>query len=276
MRCDTPYYVLPNRAATEKIPVPCGKCPPCKQRRVDTWVFRLMQEDKCSISAHFVTLTYDTRAVPITRNGFMTLDKTDVQKFFKRLRKKIPEDIKIRYYLAGEYGTQNHRPHYHAIIFNCADIELYNEAWQKGDVHVGKVSGDSIAYTCKYINKEPAQKRHNRDDRKPEFSLMSKGIGANYLTDEIIEYHKQNIGIMYVTKLSGHKVPMPRYYRNKIFTKQELQQQIGIIQHNVEKQELDDRKRHRLSGDKRTFEQKQDALRFERYKRFYHTLNKRQ
>jgi len=176
MKCDSPFYVLP-KAALEKVPVPCGRCPPCKRRRVDSWVFRLLQEELTHETAHFVTLTYDTRSVPISPNGFMTLDRGEFPRFMKRLRKLTTN--KLKYYMCGEYGTQRSRPHYHAIIFGVPKDSLYFDAWSLGgnslgNVVVGTVTGDSIAYTMKYIDKSTWKQKHGRDDRVPEFSLMSK------------------------------------------------------------------------------------------------------
>ena len=51
------------------------------KRRTSGWSFRLVKEGERSNSALFVTLTYDTAFVPITKNGYMTLDKKDLQKF---------------------------------------------------------------------------------------------------------------------------------------------------------------------------------------------------
>jgi len=55
--------------------VPCSKCLNCKRRRASTWSVRLVKEGERSISAHFLTLTYDTEHVPITSKGYMTLKK---------------------------------------------------------------------------------------------------------------------------------------------------------------------------------------------------------
>jgi len=232
MKCDTPFYILP-KGRLEKVPVACGKCPPCKISRVNSWVFRLQQEGNRSQSSHFVTLTYDTDHIPITGNGFMTLSKRDIQLFFKRLRKLTP-NVKLKYYIAGEYGTQRGRPHYHAIVFNCPDTSLFNEAWQLGGVYIGTVSGDSIAYTMKYIDKSNFKKKHERDDRQPEFSLMSKGMGANYLTDEVVRYHKSDIRRLYLTKLGNIRIALPRYYRQKIYSEDEQREQTKYIQSHFE------------------------------------------
>lgn len=159
---------------------PCGRCPECKATRVSGWSKRLMEEEKRSIAAHFVTLTYDTRSVPITTNGFMTLSKADLQKFFKRLRKLVPEDVKVKYYAVGEYGGRTSRPHYHLILFNVSDVALIQRAWSLdnrviGQCHFGQVTGASVGYTLKYMMKEPRIPLHRNDDRLKEFSLMSKG-----------------------------------------------------------------------------------------------------
>lgn len=239
MPCDSPFWVLP-KARTEKVPVPCGRCPSCKFRRVNEWVFRLLQQDKISSAAHFVTLTYDTRSVPITSHGFMTLQKSDTQNFFKRLRKLLPKHEQIKYYICGEYGTQNLRPHYHAIIFGCSDPQLFVDAWRLdgvpiGQVHIGTVSSDSIAYTMKYIDKPGRIPMHSRDDRLKEFALMSKGLGLNYVDSTTIAYHNASDDRLFLTKQDGRRVAMPRIYRQRIYSDQKIKDQLPVIQAAIEK-----------------------------------------
>lgn len=269
MLCDSPFYVLP-KAALEKVPVPCGRCPPCKLRRVNSWVFRLLQEEKISSSSHFVTLTYDTRYVPISPNGFMTLEKGEFPRFMKRLRKLTSNTLK--YYAVGEYGTINRRPHYHAIVFNCPDPKHFETAWSLGDIHVGNVSGDSIAYTMKYIDKMSTKKEHGRDDRVPEFPLMSKGLGENYLSDQMVKYHKADLSRLYATKLGGHKIALPRYYRQKIYNDDEQTQQMFLAQRAAdEKQKIEVDEFNQLYSDspKIAFEDWLANKKHQRYKSFY-------
>lgn len=216
--CLNPFYVKSNN---DEIPVPCGKCPNCAKRRASAWSFRLMQEAKSSINAHFITLTYDTAKVPITRNGYMEIKKRDLQLFFKRLRKASPRSISIKYYAVGEYGGRTKRPHYHLILYN-AKLELIQPAWNLGNVHYGKLEEASVGYTLKYISKPRQIPMHRNDDRQPEFSLMSKGLGANYLTPQMVKYHKADINErMYCTLADGKKVSMPRYYKDKIYNEHE-------------------------------------------------------
>lgn len=248
MPCDSPV-IIENVKEFTKIPVPCGKCPPCRKRRVDSWVFRMMQEDRMAEASHFVTLTYSTMSVPLSENRYMTLHKPDFQNFMKRLRKQTGYK-NIKYYAVGEYGEKNKRPHYHAIIFNCKTAVSYARAWSLkknnfmdrfkpvnkngrlydpfpylnsddnvalGTVDVGQVSGDSIAYTVKYMDKQRRRQKHSREDFAKEFSLMSKGLGECYLTDQMVKYHKAHPDQLYVLKRGGHKIAMPKYYREKIW-----------------------------------------------------------
>ena len=101
--------------------VPCGKCPKCLKRKQNAWAFRLQCQTRVSISSAFITLTYEDEKLPLSYNGLPNLDKTHVQKFLKRLRKASPKssnELSIKYYACGEYGTRTHRPHYHMIAFN--------------------------------------------------------------------------------------------------------------------------------------------------------------
>lgn len=203
--------------------VPCtNKCPDCKARRAAWWSFRLMVEEKVCSSAYFITLTYDTEFVPITRNGFKTVTKRDPQLFFKKLRKYNP--VGIKYYLAAEYGSNTYRPHYHVILFNCSEKSIV-QAWSQGNVWYGTVSGASVGYTLKYISKSSRIPLHINDDRVPEFGLMSKGLGKSYLTDAMLKWHTDDLyNRMYCNLTDGRKIAMPRYFRKKIYTEAELEE----------------------------------------------------
>lgn len=148
----------------------------------------------------------------------MSLSKRDVQLFFKRLRKAHPSgQNSIKYYAAGEYGGKTARPHYHLIMFNAL-VELIQDAWPKGQVHYGTLTHASVGYTLKYIHKKAFHKKHANDDRQPEFALMSKGLGSNYLTPAAIKWHKNHMeDRMYLPLEDGKKAAMPRYYKLKIY-----------------------------------------------------------
>jgi hypothetical protein len=58
-----------------------------------------------------VTLTYDDRFLP--EGGQLVY--SDFQRFIRRVRKKL--NMRVRFYMAGEYGEKYSRPHFHAILF---------------------------------------------------------------------------------------------------------------------------------------------------------------
>lgn len=219
--CYTPYLTKEHGF------VPCGKCESCYKRTISAWSFRLMQQDRVSHTSQFITLTYDTQHVPITKNKFMSLDKRHCQLFFKRLRKANEyHGRKISYYLAGEYGETTFRPHYHVILFNV-ELDTILPAWGMGDCHYGTVSEASVGYSLKYISKPSRVPLHKNDDRVPEFSLKSKGLGLNYITPAIYRWHHADPEErMYCNLKDGKKIAMPRYYKQKLYD-EELRKQIG-------------------------------------------------
>lgn len=216
MRCLTPTYVWPNGKV---IAVPCGKCLACLSNKRQDWSTRLMQEYKVCQSAFFVTLTYSDKFVP--RCGVV---KRHLQLYLKRLRKVAP---RLRYYAVGEYGSKTLRPHYHAILFNSTEAEI-RKAWSLldkrknvrvpvGIVHVGKVTEASVSYVLKYV----VQPDIRLDGCNDPFAIMSRGygLGLNYLTDEMVKWHREN-DYVFMCKY-GQKMRLPRFYKDKIWPNSE-------------------------------------------------------
>jgi hypothetical protein len=156
----------------------------------------------------------------------------------KRLRKL--SNAKIKYYAVGEYGGETMRPHYHLIMFN-ANAEMVQRAWALdnktiGHIHIGSVTEASIGYTLKYMTKQGKIPVHKNDDRQKEFSLMSKGLGSNYLTENMINWHKSDLNKrMYVPMKDNKKIAMPRYYKDKIYNEAEKTKVANAIKEMAEK-----------------------------------------
>lgn len=212
--------------------LPCGRCPNCLKRRIDGWVFRLSYHMRSVKSSFFVTLTYDNASCPVSDNGFMTLRSRDVQLYFKRLRRSlgdsssVPDNLRLKYYVSGEYGTKTFRPHYHAIVFN-ADPDSIVKCWHHGHVDVRPVNTSRIAYVLKYITKYRMSKRqslHARDDRVRPFSFMSKGLGRSWLDnpDNLLK-HKGNTDQPFLRLPGGQRIAIPRYYKSRLYTAEELE-----------------------------------------------------
>lgn len=237
MNCTNPHLIWPHRSvewcdANEEYPVsvPCGKCIPCLVNKRADWIFRLEQEYRASKIALFVTLTYDQKHLP--SNG--SLVKKHVQLYLKKLRKQDKKEngiTKIRYFGVGEYGTQFGRPHYHILLFNVEE-HLARQCWRDrrgnpiGNVHVGQVTFASIGYATKYIVQTDKDNPRWEVVERP-FCLMSRayGIGGKYLTDEMVQWHRNN-DKNYVIR-DGQKARLPRFYRCKIWYKLEDRERIS-------------------------------------------------
>ena len=154
--------------AHEPINVPCGRCKGCRLEYSRQWAVRMMHEAQTSSDSCFITLTYDDENLPEDRS----LDKSEWQRFMKRLRKSVAKQI--RFYHCGEYGEEHGRPHYHAIIFNhdfedkkrwCTNqngdplfvSEELSSLWPFGFSSLGAVTFQSAAYVARYVMKKVAQ-----------------------------------------------------------------------------------------------------------------------
>lgn len=93
-------------------------------------------------------------------------------------------------------------------------MENHNE--EIGEIYFGEVNQTTIGYVLKYLEKGRAAR--NRPGRNPEFSVMSKGIGENYLSENIKQYHLTNPSEKcFLSSPTGGKIAMPRYYKEKLF-----------------------------------------------------------
>lgn len=228
-------------------PLPCGRCPECKMQMIHGWAFRLMQEEKKSDSSLFITLTYATKNVSLSRRGgVQSLRKRDLQLFFKRLRRahtKSSESRAIKYLACGEYGGRTKRPHYHIILFN-SQIEKIEPAWGLGSIHYGDVTPASCYYTLKYVMKSYGKNYYRKLGIEKEFRVMSKQLGMSYVNNQKIQkWHKADVANrLYLNLTDGKKIAMPRYYKDKLFNEQEreIAAFAGLIRCRV-KQDLDTR-----------------------------------
>ena len=267
----TPIWSIYEQKFIERVILPCGKCAACINRRIQEWTFRLDNERINSAVTYFVTLTYNNYHVPINRYGKMELQKEHVQQFLKKLRYDHDNDPeygifedhyfkcnlrneKIKYYAVGEYGTERKRPHYHLVMYNTGKKSI-EDNWEYGEVDIQiPKSSQAIGYVIKYLHK----RIYNITPKnvKPEFSLMSKGIGLGYV-EKMKTWHKKNLDILYTSNESTTKVPMSRFYREKLFTEKERSDQIPIIKNNIETNERDQIKKYGEAGARHKQDQKE-------------------
>ena len=218
--------------------LPCGQCVGCRLERSRQWAIRCMHEAQLHQNNCFITLTYDNTHLP--SNG--SLHYKDFQLFIKRLRKSLG-NVRIRYYMAGEYGENFGRPHFHACIFghDFHDKKLWKRTpsgsllyrseklevlWPFGYSSVGDVNFESAAYVARYIMKKAVKSKYSPEEWKwagkytdldtgeiaqvqPEFNKMSlkPGIGKDFYKKYTSDIYPQDYII-----LRGKKVKPPKYY----------------------------------------------------------------
>ena len=216
--------------------LPCGQCIGCRLERSRQWAMRCMHEAQLHEKNCYITLTYDNTHLP--SDG--SLHYKDFQLFIKRLRKKFG-NTRIRYYMAGEYGENFGRPHFHACIFghDFHDKELWKRSssgfmlyrssdlellWPFGYSSIGDVNFESAAYVARYIMKKVTghnSKAHYTETdpetgeitkRKPEFNKMSLKPGIGY--DWYKKYKSDVYPHDYVI-IKGKKVKPPKFYDKK-------------------------------------------------------------
>lgn len=236
MGCISPIALRLSKAVQF---VPCGKCNFCLASKRADWTFRLAQELKVCQSAHFLTLTYDDVHLPWTDEG-PSLCKRDMQLFMHSLRKanRKVSPVGLRYYTVGEYGTNTLRPHYHSIMFNLSGCicQRLDSIWKRGFVSVGNVTEASIHYVTKYVINRVGE----FEGRQKPFALISNrsgGLGMNYVESNR-KWHKGDVLKNYAM-YNGFKVPLPRVFRDKIFSVREKERlaKESISQLTVEMQE---------------------------------------
>jgi hypothetical protein len=219
--------------------VPCGKCYQCRKKRVAGWSYRMMREERASALSFFITLTYDPDHLMFTNRGLPTLHPPHLQNFWKKLRKRFPPKS-IKYYACGEYGSKRKRPHYHAILYvydnSVTTYQVFNwieQDWQHGSTFVGTVTGESVAYVLKYISKPTQIPCFPLDDRVKEFQRTSKGLGADYINEKMVRWHMADVfNRYYIPDKSGFRVPLPRYYKDKIYPQQIRQSVSNYMRQN--------------------------------------------
>lgn len=248
MPCYRPYlgfqapsgkvYFKPDRNFEWKqIPIPCGKCLGCRLEYSRQWALRCVKEAKYHERNCFITITYSDDYLP--KRG---VSKKHIQDFFKRLRRRlgyhnlIDDQIGLRYFLCGEYGSTTYRPHYHAIVFGYKPFDLVyfgfdqdtkqeiyispwlSSVWGMGNVIVGQnVTFETCAYVARYVMKKLEVDSKNDEFYKnfnKDFILCSRrpALGYKFFAENQREIERLDKVLI----RDGVQCLPPRYYSRKI------------------------------------------------------------
>lgn len=261
--------------------IPCGQCIGCRIRQREDWTTRIELEarDYPKDQVWFITLTYDDDHVPgmIVKTGeimrkvqytwkpgekrpdsVQILLYEDIQKFLKRLRKAYRG--KLRYFVAGEYGEQTARPHYHMILYGWEPTDLENlykiqhngyynskwmaKLWGMGQIQIAQAVPETYRYVAGYVTKKmyeidgkKANAYYELGQTKP-FACMSlkPGLGDNYYQEHKAEIWRQG----YIQCTNGKRAQIPRYYEKQM--EAENPQRLWRIKRNRQKNAIEQKR----------------------------------
>lgn len=234
------------------VPIGCGECMECRKQKAREWNVRLLEDIKENKNGKFITLTFSDKSIgelsedvrnwklvegkrvkqEVNLQGY-ALDNAictrAVRLFVERWRKVHKKTL--RHWLVTEIGHEGTKNvHIHGIIWTNESLNKVEEVWNYGWMWKGKmirgqlvnyVNGETVSYIVKYI--------HKVDEENKTFKskiLTSPGIGANYTRGYDIStnhYRGENTREYYRTP-TGHKVSLPIYYRNKVYTDEQKEQ----------------------------------------------------
>lgn len=193
--CINPQYLADGTA------IGCRKCWQCKAHKIVDWSGRCIAESLVSTKSSAVTLTYGRelndageQVGSSDHERIAVLTYSDVQKYFKRLRKS---GFRFSYLVTGEYGSLKGRAHWHVIFYWRGKVpfhRLYDEFfmekhWPHGFSFWKPVNPTTVAYNCKYVQKD-------LDDAEAQGRLsMSKKppLGYEYFAQRAQRYVDQRL-----------------------------------------------------------------------------------
>lgn len=200
--------------------------------------------------------------------------RLDIRVKFKTTAKfKINyQHTNIRFYMAGEYGEQTQRPHYHAAIFGydfpdkkhwkttrggkLYTSERLDKLWGQGFTTVGELTFESAAYIARYITSKltgPAAKtKYEYIDqetgeiinKEKEYNRMSlrPAIGATWLEKYTADVYPEGTVLA-----RGHKSKAPKYYDKKYSEREPLAfEETQWLRHQLSERRRDDNTPERL------------------------------
>ena len=204
-----------------QILIDCGTCLGCLRDKARSWRVRLLHEhmfgnhDFCTCLTLTIAPEYYEQFQ--TKAGMASA----MRAFIDRLRYYTPGRRSPKRFFISELGEDRGRLHFHGFVWDCniprRDLE---RSWRYGFICARPLrSARQLSYATKYITK-PAVDFH-----KPTI-FVSPGLGLSYCNQERWRsWHKKgnaNDPLNLYCKFDSFVYAMPRYYRTKIFTDDEI------------------------------------------------------
>lgn len=229
------------------VPIGCQECIECRKQKARGWQIRLLEDLKKHKNGKFITLTFSNESIKKIHETIKADEKENQQNyettgyeidneiatkamrlFLERWRKKYKRSL--RHWMVteiGHAGTEN--IHMHGIVWTNINLKEVEKIWSYGYVWKGKeingeinnyVNARTVNYIVKYIHKVDEDHKHFKSK-----VLTSPGIGSNYTSSSLGDWNQNKFRgpktIEYYRTSQGHKIAMPIYWRNKIYTETE-------------------------------------------------------
>ena len=173
---------------------PCGKCADCRKNERLAWTSRMrthfLDLKRKGWNLGFLTLTYNEECLPHIPDECFTnpleirsiscFNRLHIRQWIKDVRQYFKyhngfkDEKRISYFVCSEYGTNTHRPHYHAILAWPSEVNyekfhaVCRDCWKYGFVGPRYYYGDShcgpfeivgeptrtLSYVAKYVSKD--------------------------------------------------------------------------------------------------------------------------
>jgi hypothetical protein len=222
----------------------CRKCLSCQITKRQEWAMRCVMESQVHKQNCFITLTYNDKY-----NKVVGSDKTQLQRFIKRLRKKIYPK-KVKYVACYEYGEGNgsrewwEHPHFHILLFGYDfDDKVYLKRTRKGEIiytsptleslwtdphfkdsygmsSVGTLTHSSASYVAGYVHKK--FNGYIEDEIKhymtPYGQVMPKEqiYCSQGIAKDFFEKHKNQLYNHDYVMYQGKKYALPEYFNYRL------------------------------------------------------------
>lgn len=202
------------------IQYPCGKCRACRARKSNEKMIQgVFAASEFKQKGQFLTLTYNDEHLP---DG---LQHSDFANFMKKLRQNTGvKDLKM--FMAGEYGEENHREHFHVLFFNHRfPIEEIEKAWTEprkrgrkrrgeeeelislGFVYDGTCTPEAMKYCSGYVAKGGYVPESGK---RPPYGRFSCNLPDNLSNKEIKKMCQTG-----VIPYNGRVFAVPRAWRKR-------------------------------------------------------------
>lgn len=220
------------------VPIGCEECIECRKQKARGWQLRLLEDIKQHTNGKFVTLTLSNESYKKLyqecegkEGNPFELDNdiaTRAMHLFRERWRKQTKKSPRHFFVTelGHNGTEN--IHLHGIIWTDKTPDEVKALWQYGYIWPRNntwkgtyVNEQTVNYIIKYVTK--------KDEKYTTYKsriLTSPGIGGNYTKTG---NYKRNTFIGDTTDetyrtSTGHKISMPVYWRNKIYTDEQREE----------------------------------------------------